>query len=71
MRQITERSQSYVTKNVTPHTMRHTMATRMVENNSNLVSVQKILGHSNINTTMTYVHAAMESVRAEHTKAIV
>lgn len=71
MRQITERSQSHVSKNVTPHIMRHTMATRMVENNSNLVSVQKILGHSNINTTMTYVHATMESAQAEHVKAIV
>ena len=71
MRQITERSQSHVSKNVTPHIMRHTMATRMVENNSNLVSVQKILGHSNINTTMTYVHATMESARSEHIKAIV
>lgn len=71
MRQITERSQSHISKNVTPHIMRHTMATRMVENNSNLVSVQKILGHSNINTTMTYVHSTMESAQAEHIRAIV
>jgi integrase/recombinase XerD len=71
MRQLTERSQSNVSKNVTPHIMRHTMATRMVENNSNLVSVQKILGHSNINTTMTYVHSTMESAQVEHIRAIV
>lgn len=57
--------------NVTPHVLRHTMATRMVENNSDLVSVQKILGHNNINTTMTYVHATLESARADHLKAIV
>ena len=71
MRGISERAESNVAKKVTPHILRHTMATRMVENNSDLVSVQKILGHNNINTTMNYVHSTLESARAEHLKAIV
>lgn len=71
VREISARANSKVAKNVTPHVLRHTMATRMVENNSDLVSVQKILGHNNINATMTYVHATLENVQADHMKAIV
>lgn len=71
IRGISERADSKVAKKVTPHILRHTMATRMVENNSDLISVQKILGHTNINTTMTYVHKSMENVQMEHIKSVV
>lgn len=71
MRGILQRANGHVDKNITPHTLRHTCATRMVENNSDLVSVQKILGHSNINTTMTYVHTTLDNVKHEHLKAII
>lgn len=71
MREISNRANSYTNKNVTPHILRHTCATRLVESNSNLISVQKILGHSNINTTMTYVHTTLDDVKAEHVRAIV
>lgn len=71
MRQICERAGEKVNKKVTPHILRHTMATRMVENNSDLVSVQKILGHNNINTTMTYVHSTLENAKTQHLNSIV
>lgn len=70
MRQICERADN-VNKNVTPHILRHTCATVLTSNNANLLSVQKILGHSNINTTMTYVHTSLENVQAEHLKAVI
>ena len=40
---------------VTPHTLRHTLATRLVRKKEPLVNVQKILGHSNLNTTGRYI----------------
>ncbi len=38
------------------HDLRHTAATRMVENGANIVAVRRVLGHADINTTMRYVH---------------
>jgi len=38
------------------HDLRHTAATRMVENRANIVAVRRVLGHADINTTMRYVH---------------
>lgn len=71
IRQMTERASDNVNKNVTPHTMRRTLATTMVANNASIVSVQKILGHENINTTMTYVNASLDMAKAEHARTIV
>jgi len=38
------------------HDLRHTAATRMIEKGANIVAVSKILGHSDIQTTMRYAH---------------
>ena len=38
------------------HDLRHTAATRMVESGANIVAISKILGHSDIKTTMRYTH---------------
>ena len=71
MRQLCERADSNMVKNVTPHILRHTCASVLVENNAKITSVQKILGHENINTTMTYVHTLIDDVKMDHRKAIV
>lgn len=56
---------------VTPHTLRHTTATTMLANKADITSIQALLGHSNINTTMVYAHKSLADVKADHRKAVI
>jgi integrase/recombinase XerD len=47
-----------IKKNVHPHTLRHSFATHLIENDYSVYDVQPILGHASSETTMTYVHMA-------------
>lgn len=71
IRILSERVNSTVAKNVTPHILRHTTATVLMNAKADITSIQKILGHENINTTMTYIHTTMDSAKADHLKAVV
>ena len=55
---------SGIKRNVSPHTLRHSFATHLLEGGANLRSIQELLGHENLTTTELYVHLDRRHLRA-------
>lgn len=63
------KEQAHINKEITPHVLRHSFATHLLQNGADLKAIQAMLGHSDISSTQVYMQFQDAGIRSEYKKA--